>query len=176
MAGDGPRSLQQARKWSGPAASSRPKSRLKRGRCGGPGTARGLTGLDQRPGKRPEHAFNTMFPREISSSVTFRTSSLNSARPLSLEIERREVFMTNLIEKDPTEFFSVVGAAYVPERRSESNRHLAEPQGDRRTDIKLSEFGAAALWLVFYGLIIGASLFSHAGADKLAAITSEAIK
>jgi hypothetical protein len=70
-------------------------------------------------------------------------------------------------DKDPTAFFSVVGAAYVPEQRDDSPGHLSE----QHPDVRQPETGVAGLWLVFYAVIIGASLFSH-GANTLSHIAA----
>jgi hypothetical protein len=70
-------------------------------------------------------------------------------------------------DKDPTAFFSVVGAAYVPEQRDGCPGHLPE----QRSDARQPETGVAGLWLVFYAVIVGASLLSH-GANKLSQIAS----
>jgi hypothetical protein len=80
--------------------------------------------------------------------------------------------MSMQIDKDPTEFFSVVGAPYVPEHRGDGRRHLEAWQVERSTDINQPETAGAVLWLVFYGVIIGAGLLSKAGATKLVAMAS----
>jgi hypothetical protein len=71
--------------------------------------------------------------------------------------------MARGIESNPTEYFtvvgSVVGTAYVAEDHAEDRAHhaaIAETQ----------ESGVATLWLLFYGAIIGISLFAEAGAGK----------
>ena len=43
-----------------------------------------------------------------------------------------------------------------------SHGHLRESRSE-----SAAETGVAGLWLVFYAVIIGASLFSHGGASKL---------
>jgi hypothetical protein len=56
-------------------------------------------------------------------------------------------------ERDPTQFFSVVGAPYVAERHGETvNAHVADPPA-RRADI-------AILWVVLATLIAAISIFA----------------
>ncbi|HEY5607086.1 MAG TPA: hypothetical protein VIM38_01980 [Alphaproteobacteria bacterium] len=76
--------------------------------------------------------------------------------------------MSLSIDKDPTAFFSVVGAAYVPEQRDDCQGHLSES----RSDVQQPETGVAGLWLVFYAVIIGASLLTNGGASKLSHLAS----
>ncbi len=69
-------------------------------------------------------------------------------------------------ESNPTKYFTVVGAAYVPEQHSDQPRAQRERNTSRQP-----ETGVASLWLVFYGAIIGLSLI-NAGATKLQAMAS----
>jgi hypothetical protein len=78
--------------------------------------------------------------------------------------------MTFRRDKDPTEFFSVVGAAYVPERHHDSG-HLPGP----RSGVQQPETGVAGLWLLFYAVVIGGSLLGH-GVAKLSHIASLALQ
>jgi hypothetical protein len=59
-------------------------------------------------------------------------------------------------ERDPTKYFSVVGAAYVPERHDDGHRRDVEQamSGERAG-------GVAGLWLVFYGAVIGMSVIAN---------------
>jgi hypothetical protein len=69
-----------------------------------------------------------------------------------------EVSMTRIIDKDRTELFSVVGAAYVPEHHTDGAGHDHANYSTRR------ETGVASLWLVFYAVIVGIAIFKHGGA------------
>ena len=71
--------------------------------------------------------------------------------------------MAHSIDKNPAEFFtvvgSVVGTGYVAEDHAEDRAHhsaIAETQ----------ESGVASLWLLFYAAIICISLFAEAGTGK----------
>jgi hypothetical protein len=65
--------------------------------------------------------------------------------------------------KDPTQFFSVVGAPYVPESHAGDTDHPLR----ERSEVRQPETGVAGLWLVLYAVIIGVSYFSNGGAAKL---------
>ena len=74
--------------------------------------------------------------------------------------------MPRHIDKDPTEFFSVVGAPYVRENRSEpADRHTCSDPEPRRAAV-------AALWLAFYAAIVGVPLFASSGAAKLVEVAA----
>jgi hypothetical protein len=77
-------------------------------------------------------------------------------------------------DKDPTRFFTVVGAPYVPER------HVDESPRHRRfrgySEGQPPETGVAALWLVFYAVIFGFSLFASGGAARLIEVANVALK
>ena len=67
--------------------------------------------------------------------------------------------MSNRQDKDRTGLFTVVGAPYVPEQHSDTPAHYHKtseesPQGA----------SVAGLWLAFYALVIGVTLFGKAGA------------
>jgi hypothetical protein len=81
------------------------------------------------------------------------------------EAKPQEGFMSFSSARNPTQFFSVVGAPYVPESHAESRRHL--DVRDMRTQVQQREMGVAGLWLVLYAAIIGASLFGTGGAVKV---------
>jgi hypothetical protein len=68
--------------------------------------------------------------------------------------------MPRNIDNDRSEMFTVVGAPYVQERHADGRNHY-RAYADRSPP----ETGVAGLWLVFYAVIIGVSLFSH-GANK----------
>ena len=79
--------------------------------------------------------------------------------------------MPRHIHKDPTEFFSVVGAPYVRESRAEpARRHHHHHHGG--PDARQPEAGVAGLWLVFYVAIFGASLFANSGAARLVEVAT----
>jgi hypothetical protein len=63
--------------------------------------------------------------------------------------------MSRSLEKDPTKFFSVVGAAYVPERHADSHdRHVA-PRSART-----AETSFAVSLTVLFTLIAAISIFA----------------
>jgi len=64
-------------------------------------------------------------------------------------------------ERDPTKYFSVVGPAYVPEHHDEGHREHVE----RRMSPEPAS-GVAGLWLLFYAVVIGFSVFASSGAGK----------
>jgi hypothetical protein len=64
-------------------------------------------------------------------------------------------------ERDPTKYFSVVGAAYVPERHDDGQlRDEEQAMSSKRAG------GVAGLWLVFYAAVIGMSVIANAGVVK----------
>jgi hypothetical protein len=69
--------------------------------------------------------------------------------------------MSLSIDKGRTEFFTVVGAPYVPEQHTDGRSHLQQS-----TDTLPPETGIAVLWVVAYVLIFGVSLFSFGGIGK----------
>jgi hypothetical protein len=79
--------------------------------------------------------------------------------------------MPRNIDENRTEFFTVVGAPYVQEHHADDRSHYRE-YADRNPP----ETGVAGLWLVFYAVIIGASLFSHGGASKAFHVASALLK
>jgi hypothetical protein len=69
--------------------------------------------------------------------------------------------MSTNSERDPTKYFSVVGAAYVPERHEgEHRRTVDQPTASAPAS------GVAGLWLVFYAVIIGFSVIANSGVGK----------
>jgi hypothetical protein len=78
--------------------------------------------------------------------------------------------MTHPIEKDRTELFSVVGVPFVRENHHERTaRDYQNPETFRGG-------GVAALWLVFYTVVIGISLFAHSGGVKVATTATAAVR
>ena len=69
--------------------------------------------------------------------------------------------MPRIIDENRAELFSVVGAPYVEEHHADGRSHYRG-----YIDRNPPETGVAGLWLVFYAVIIGVSLFSHGGANK----------
>lgn len=69
--------------------------------------------------------------------------------------------MSRSLEKDPTRFFSVVGAAYVPERHADSFDHSANHHRDAAPPrTRPAEIGLAASWVVLASLITGILIFA----------------
>lgn len=64
-------------------------------------------------------------------------------------------------ERDPTKYFSVVGAAYVSERHDDNRGSDVD-----RTMASQPASGVAGLWLVFYAVVIGFSVLANSGAAK----------
>ena len=64
-------------------------------------------------------------------------------------------------ERDPTKYFSVVGAAYVPERHDDNRR----PDADQAM-ASAPAGGVAVLWLVFYAVVIGFSIVANSTVAK----------
>ena len=69
--------------------------------------------------------------------------------------------MTHNIDRDPTEFFSVVGAPYVAEQHDDGHSNYVD-----KTLARESAAGVAGLWLVFYGAVIGISVLANSSAAK----------
>ena len=63
-------------------------------------------------------------------------------------------------ERDPTKYFSVVGAAYVPEHHDDSHREVEQAMSGNHAG------SLAALWLVFYAVVIGTSVVANYGVGK----------
>jgi hypothetical protein len=70
--------------------------------------------------------------------------------------------MTHPIETNRTELFSVVGGPFVREN------HHERVTRDHQNSEMLRGGGVASLWLVFYTVVIGISMFAHSGGVKLA--------
>jgi hypothetical protein len=79
--------------------------------------------------------------------------------------------MSGMIDKDPSAFFTVVGAPYVREHHVDDSGHYSENH-----ETWLRETGGATLWLIFYAAIIGFSLVANGGATKLLEFASVALK
>jgi hypothetical protein len=73
--------------------------------------------------------------------------------------------------KHPTQLFSVIGAAYVPEDHADDNRHPT-----KLSEVRQPETGVAGVWLVFYALLIGISLENSGSAAKLVEFASVTMK
>ena len=69
--------------------------------------------------------------------------------------------MTHQTDRDPTEFFSVVGAPYVAEQHDDGHSKYVD-----QTVAKESAAGVASLWLLFYAAIIGFSVLANSSAAK----------
>jgi hypothetical protein len=76
-------------------------------------------------------------------------------------MEEGDLVMTHNTDRDPTEFFSVVGAPYVAEQHDDGRSHYID-----RAVSKESAAGVAGLWLVLYGTIIGFSVLANSSAAK----------
>ena len=76
-------------------------------------------------------------------------------------MDRGEFNMSVDSERDPTKYFSVVGAAYVSERHDDDHRRYVD-----RTLANQPASGVAGLWLLFYTVVIGFSVFANTGVAK----------
>lgn len=76
-------------------------------------------------------------------------------------MEEGDFVMTHHTDRDPTEFFSVVGAPYVAEQHDDGRSNYVD-----QMVAKESAAGVAGLWLVFYGVIIGVSVLASSSAAK----------
>jgi hypothetical protein len=73
--------------------------------------------------------------------------------------------MPRQFTKDPTEFFSVVGAPYVREHHT-ADFHVRERRTDDQRPRKL-EIGFATVCVGFCAVMLGVSLFASDGAARL---------
>jgi hypothetical protein len=82
--------------------------------------------------------------------------------------------MTGQFHQDPTEFFSVVGAAHPREHHGrECYVH------ERRTDDqrpRTLEIGVATVFVSFCAVALGVSLFASSGAAKLVEVAYYAVR
>jgi hypothetical protein len=86
-----------------------------------------------------------------------------------------EAAMQRQFDRDPTEFFSVVGAPYVRERPSavgENDRDLdrTESPGGRRVKIGVAAMSGLC------AVILGISLFAASGAGRLVEVAYRAVQ
>jgi hypothetical protein len=85
-------------------------------------------------------------------------------------------------ERNPAEFFTVFGAAYIPEHHDEhgddgNGRSFDDAAAERRgRGFNQPELGVASLWLVFYGAVIAISVLASGSASKLIEIAAVAAK
>lgn len=79
--------------------------------------------------------------------------------------------MSPQLNRDPTEFFSVVGAPPVREHHAETSKPTR-----KHSDSQPPGAGIAASWLVFYVVIVAVSLFANGGAAKLVEVAFGAVK
>ena len=85
--------------------------------------------------------------------------------------------MHRQLDKDPTEFFSVVGAPYVRERVREGHTgefHLREQTASARRPRQL-KIGFATVCAGVGAVLLGMSLFASDGAARLAGVAFQAI-
>jgi hypothetical protein len=79
--------------------------------------------------------------------------------------------MSHRPEQDRTGFFNVVGGPYVAERHDDTRSHY-----HRYSDEGRNGAGMATVWLAFYGIIIGVTVLSKAGAGRAVAMAASFIK
>jgi hypothetical protein len=85
-------------------------------------------------------------------------------------------------DRNPAEFFTVFGAAYVPDRHDEHGddahrRSFDVAAAERRgRGFNQAELGVASLWLVFYGAAIAISVFASGSASKWVEIAAVTMK
>ena len=77
--------------------------------------------------------------------------------------------MSPSTERNHTQFFSVVGAAYVPEEHDGRFGHLAG-----LPELEQLKLGVSGLWLAFFAMI-GASLIGNGQPAKAVQIAAQAL-
>jgi hypothetical protein len=82
--------------------------------------------------------------------------------------------MARHFDKDPTEFFSVVGAPYVRESHGPGCLVSEQRTGDHRP--RKLEIGFAGAFAAFCVASFGFSLFATSGAAKLVEVAYQAVK
>ena len=82
--------------------------------------------------------------------------------------------MHRQFERDPTEFFSVVGAPYVRDSHA-GEHHLHGRRIDAPRPRKV-EIGFATVCAGLGAVLLGISLFANAGAAKLVDVAVNAVK
>jgi hypothetical protein len=82
--------------------------------------------------------------------------------------------MTRQFHQDPTEFFSVVGAAFIQERHGDDHCIRTRRTDDQRP--RTLEIGIASVFAAFCAAALGVSLFSTSGAAKLVEVASFVVK
>jgi hypothetical protein len=91
---------------------------------------------------------------------------------------QKDAAMHRQFDRDPTEFFSVVGAPYVRERVRENHagayflheRRIDEPRPRK------SEIGFATVCAGLGAVLLGISLFASNGAARLGEVAAYAVK
>jgi len=81
--------------------------------------------------------------------------------------------MRGQFDRDPTQFFSVVGAPYVRERSEERPVHALRANATRP---RLFEIGVATLFAVFCAVALAMPLFANSGAGKLVQLATHVIR
>jgi hypothetical protein len=83
--------------------------------------------------------------------------------------------MTGKFHQDPTEFFSVVGAAYPREHHGREYSYVQERRTDDQRPRTL-EIGVATVFAGFCAVALGVSLFASSGAAKLVEVAYYAVR
>jgi hypothetical protein len=76
--------------------------------------------------------------------------------------------------QDRTQFFSVVGAPYIPEQHG-AGHYTRERRSDDQQPRKL-EIGLASAFAGFCAVVLGVSLLANDGPAKLAEVAYNAVK
>jgi hypothetical protein len=83
--------------------------------------------------------------------------------------------MLRQFHRDPTEFFSVVGASYPREHHGRDHYYVQERRTDDLRPRKL-EIGVAIVFAGFCAVALGVSLFASSGAAKLVEVAYYAVR
>jgi hypothetical protein len=83
--------------------------------------------------------------------------------------------MTRQFHQDPTEFFSVVGAAYPREHHGREYSYVQERRTDDQRPRTL-DIGVATVFAGFCAVALGVSLFASSGAAKLVEVAYYAVR
>jgi hypothetical protein len=92
---------------------------------------------------------------DVFRCVMFRTSRFKVVGAHSIHEQGVESEMSITLEQDPTRYFSVVGAAYVPERHAGSHNPFEAAPAVRPSQIDLR-----VSYLVLLALLAGISVFA----------------
>ena len=131
------------------------------------------------PGDRSAASLATgVTPQALNLSTDFSRCDVShfnlDERGAMFGDRQKEVVMTRQFNRDPTEFFSVVGAPYVRDTPGMSGSSMSAGTGDQRP--RLFEIGVASLCAAFCAVSLGVSLFANNGAARLVQVAYQAVR